>query len=204
MTPPKTNKKSIPDKLAETIEEEMIFGYMDENQDKQYPTLKSSAEWYKVSYDALRQLAKEWDWKQKRKDHKNKVSQKVAAKRKSEEISEAEAEEIIVNDFKFNRTANKLRRAADIEIDKIIEGKIYLYSTKDGNPVFGTPKNAGYLLMNIGRSLESAQKVSKIAAGEPNDISKVEDGTKNEPINEFNRIMDKALNNLNEPVQSDK
>ncbi len=204
MTPPKTNKKSIPDKLAETIEQEMIFGYKDENQNKKYPTLKDSAEWYNVSYDALRQLAKEWKWRQKRKDHKNKVSQKIAEKRKSEEISEAEAEEIIVNDFKFNEAANKLRRATVLEINKIIEGKIYLYSTKDGTPIFGTPKNAGYLLMNLGKSLESAQKVSKLAAGEPNNIDETRGTIKHEPIDEFNKIMDKALKNLDEPVQQDK
>lgn len=195
MASTKTNKKSIPDKLAERIEQEMIFGYKDENQTKQYPSLKSSAEWHSVSYDALRQLARGWNWKQKRKDHQHKVSQKVKEKRKSEDISESEAEEIIVNDFKFNDAANKLRRAASLEIDKIIDGKIYLYSDKNGVPVFGTPKNAGYILMNLGKALESAQKVSKISAGEPSEISKVEAKIKEQQDKRVNSIED-ILSNL--------
>ena len=58
MPPTKNNKKTISDDVAERIEEEMVFGYNDEDGTKQYPTLKSSAEWYEVSYDYLRQLAK--------------------------------------------------------------------------------------------------------------------------------------------------
>jgi len=191
----KSNKKSIPDKLAERIEQEMIFGYKDENQIKQYPTLKSSAEWHDVSYDVLRQLARRWNWRQKRKDHKKKVSQKVKEKRKSEEISESEAEEIIVDDFKFNRSANKLRREADKQLELLGKGEVVLKVLEDGTLITGRPSNAPYQLMNIGKALESAQKVSKIAAGEPNEISKKQiDGTINsEPIDEFNKIMDNAL-----------
>lgn len=196
MTKQKKHKKSITNTLAETIEQEMIFGYIDEQGTKQYPTLKTSAEWYKISYDALRQLAKEWNWKQRRKDHQLKVSQKVAEKRKSEEISENEAEAIIVNDYQFNKAANKLRRAAVIEIDKIVEGKVFLYSAKDGTPVYGTPKNAAYLLMNLGKSIVDAQKVSKIAAGEPSEITEQNGTIKHEPIEKFNNIMDNALKKL--------
>jgi len=174
MTTTKNNKKSIPDETAERIEEEMVFGYNDKDETKQYPTLKSSAEWYKISYDALRQLAKTWNWRQRRKDHQHKVSQKVIEIKKSEERSEAEAEAIVVDDYRFNKAANKLRRASVKEIEKIEKGKIYLYSDKKGNPIYGTPKNAASLLMNAGKALESAQKISKTAAGEPVEITRVQ------------------------------
>ena len=153
----------------------MILGYYDEDGKKQYPTLKGSAEWYNVSYDSLKKIAPTWKWKDRRKDHTSKVARKTAQKKKSEEISESEAEEIVVENFKFNRTANKLRRALDIEIDKIIEGKIYLYTDKaTGEDILGTPRNAAYLLMNIGKALVDAQKTSLTANGEPSEISKME------------------------------
>jgi hypothetical protein len=184
MSTNKNNKKSIPDDIAESIEEDMIFGYEDEDGNKQYPTLKSSAEWYEVSYDVLRQLAKSWQWRQRRKDHRKEVSQKVEEKKKSERLcdekSESESEAIVMDDFRFNKAANKLRRATSIEIDKIINGKVYLYSLKDGTPIYGTPKNAAYLLMNLGKALESAQKISKTAVGEPSEIIKTESNVKSE------------------------
>lgn len=171
MTTTKNNKKSISDQLAETIEEEMIFGYKDKDGNKQYPTLKSSAEWYKVSYDVLRQLAKEWNWRKRRNDHNQKVKKKVAAKKKSEERSEDEAEAIVVDDYRFNKAANKLRRAAVKEIEKIADGELVIGVTKEGEKILGTPKNAAYYLMNAGKALESAQKISKTAAGEPSEIN---------------------------------
>lgn len=174
MTHPKNNKKSIPDPLAETIEEEMVFGYKDKTGTKQYPTLKNSAEWYNISYDALRQLAKTWNWKQKRNDHQQKVSQKVAEKQKSEERSDEEAEAIVVDNYRFNKAANKLRRAVVKEIDKISNGDVVLFITKEGEKIKGVPKNAAYYLMNAGKALESAQKISKTSAGEPSEIRKVE------------------------------
>jgi len=195
----KKNKKSISDEISERIEEDMVFGYEDNDGTKQYPTLKSSAEWYKVSYDVLRQIAKEWGWRQRRKDHQLKVSQKVKEKKKSEEMSEAEAEAIVVDDYRFNKAANKLRRATAQEIDKIINGEVYLYSDKEG-PVYGTPKNAAYLLMNCGKSLESAQKISKTAAGEPSEIKKVEGKVENSYADEFNQIMDDALKKVDQSV----
>ncbi len=187
-----TTYNTLTPELQDTIELEMIHGYRDEDGKKKYPTLKGSAEWYNVSYDSLKKIAPDWKWKQKRKDQKAKVARKTAQKKKSEEISESEAEEIIVEAFKFNKTANKLRRASDIEIDKIIDGKIYLYSTKDGEEVYGTPKNAAYLLMNLGRSLESAQKVSLTSAGEPSEISKIDGIDNKEADNSFTRV-DKIL-----------
>ena len=174
-----TTKSSIPLKLQETIKDEMVYGYKDIEGKKVYPTLKSSAIWHEVSYDVIRQIATKWNWRQKRKEHKIKVANLLAKKKKSKEICESEVEEIIVNDSKFNDVANKLRRAADKELDNIINGDI--------------TKSVGYHLMNIGRSLESAQKISKIAAGEPSDISKI-DGIDNTTIdNSFTRV-DKILN----------
>lgn len=200
MSTPKKNKKSIPDEVSERIEEDMVFGYEDKEGKKQYPTLKSSAEWYEVSYDVLRQIAKTWNWRQRRKDHQLKVSQKIKEKKKSERLcdekSEAEAEAIVVDDYRFNKAANKLRRVTVKQIEKIEKGEVYLYSDKEGNPVYGTPKNASYLLMNCGKSLESAQKVSKTAAGEPSEIKKVEGKVENTYSDEFKDIMDRALKNI--------
>ena len=97
-------------------------------------------------------------------------------KRKSdEEISELEAEAIIVEDIKFNRTANKLRRVTDKQSDLLDKGEVVLRVLEDGTMVTGRPSNTPYQLMNIGKALESAQKVSKIAAGEPSEISQVEE-----------------------------
>jgi hypothetical protein len=164
----------ITPELEDAIELEMIHGYRDEDGKKKFPTIKSSAEWYNVSYDSLRKIAGKWDWKEKRKTESSKVARKTAQIKKSEEIRASEIEEIVVENFKFNKTANKLRRALDIEIDKIIEGNIYLYTTEGGETVYGTPRNAAYLLMNLGKSLVDAQKVSLTAKGEPSEISKVE------------------------------
>lgn len=138
----------------------MIYGYKDDEGKKVYPTLKDAAKWYKVSYDSLKQKARKWNWKQKREDHKVKVARKVKEKKESERISESEAEDIVVNDSEFNDAANKLRRAAVKELDRIIDGSVN--------------KSVGYHLMNIGKALESAQKVSKTAAGEPSEITSVQ------------------------------
>lgn len=190
---------TLTQETRDKIKHDMVYGYYDDNGKKQYPSLKAAAEWYDVSYDSLKQYAKDWRWKQKRKDHQARVHRKVAEKKKSEELSESEAEEIVVDDAKFNKAACKLRRATVLEIEKIIDGKIYLYSLKDGTSVYGTPRNATYMLMNAGKALESAQKISKTAAGEPSEISKVEG---KEPVDEFNRIMDESLDNLDDgPVE---
>lgn len=143
--------------LQDTIKHEMIRGYYNEDGEKQYPKLTEAAEWHKVSYDSLKQKARTWNWRQKRENYKKKVRRKVAEKKRDEEFSESEAEAIVVEDYKFNQAANKLRRAAVQELDRIIGGKV--------------TQSVGYHVMNIGKALESAQKISKTAAGEPSEIS---------------------------------
>lgn len=166
-----TTKNTLNSDIAEKIENDMVRGYRDDDGEKVYPTLKDASEHYNVSYDSLKQKARKWNWKQRREDYKRKVSQKVAAKKKDEEISDLEAEEIIVEDIKFNRAANLLRRAATREIQKIFDGDQILKVLDDGTVIKGV-KSAGYQLMNLGKALESAQKVSKLAAGEPSEITK--------------------------------
>lgn len=163
-----TTKNPLTSKLRDQIKDEMIYGYRDNNEKKCNATLKGSAEYYNISYGSLKQYAKDWNWKEERKKHNAKVARKVREKKKSEEISESEAEEIVVNDAKFNDAANLLRRATVQEIKKIMAGTA---DFKGGS---------GYQLMNCGRALESAQKISKTAAGEPSDIQKVEGQINNE------------------------
>jgi hypothetical protein len=183
-----TTQNTLTKELCETIKHDMIYGYKDKEGTKKYPKLTEAAKWYNISYDALKQKAKDWKWRQKREDYKNKLARKLAEKRESEKLSESEAEEIIVNDSKFNNVANKLRRAANKELDRIINGEVN--------------QSIGYHLMNIGRSLESAQKVSKVAAGEPSEISKV-DGIDNKSVdNSFTRV-DKILNFINQGNDND-
>jgi len=196
-----TDYKPITEKLLETIDRDLVRGYRDEEGNKIYPKVKEAAEWYKVSYNTLRRKVGPLNWEQRRKDYVAKVRTKVAEKkqRNDEEISEAEAEAIVVEDYHFNEAANKLRRAAVKEIEKITEGKLVVAVTKEGDLIFGTPKNAAYYLMNAGRALESAQKISKTAAGEPSEISKVEGKTENTYSDKFNQIMDNALNKVDQP-----
>lgn len=156
-----TTQRTLSEELREKIKDDLIFGYYDDKGKKQYPTVKEAAKWYKVSYDSLRQSAAKWNWKKEREDHINKVHRKVTEKKK-EEISESEAEKIVVDDANFNKAANLLRRATVQEIQNIMDGTA---DFKGG---------IGYQLMNCGRALESAQKISKTAAGEPSDIQKVQ------------------------------
>lgn len=154
-----TTPQPLTENTLDTIKDDLIFGYHNNNGEKQYPNVKEAAKWHKVSYDSLRKRTGKWNWQQKRQDHIDKVNRKVAQKKKEEEISETEAEAIIVEDAKFNLAANKLRRAAVKEIENVLNGTTY--------------RSVGYVLMNIGRALESAQKISKTAAGEPSEISQV-------------------------------
>ncbi len=157
-----TAENTLTPEIADKIKQDMIYGYHDNEGKKTYPKLTDAANWYKVSYQSLKKKAGKWKWKQKREDHIAKVNRKVAEKKKSEELSESEAEEIVVNDAKFNDAANLLRRATVQEIQNIMDGTA---DFKGG---------IGYQLMNCGRALESAQKISKTAAGEPSDIQKVQ------------------------------
>lgn len=161
------NYTPLTKELQEQIKDDLIFGYYNKNGEKQYPTVKNASEHYNISYESLRKITGKWNWKQKRQDHINKVNRKVQEKKKSEEISETEAEEIVVDDVKFNKAAVKLRRAAVQELDNILNGNV--------------TKSVGYHLMNCGKALESAQKISKTAAGEPSEISKVE-GIEQNPV----------------------
>jgi|GEM_PF-1852590 len=191
-----TTYNTLTPELEDTIELEMIHGYRDEDGKKEYPTLKSSATWYNVSYNSLKKIAPSWNWKQKREDQKVKVARKTAQKKKSEDISAAEIEELVVDDFKHNKSANRLRRGVDLELEKIINEDVYLYTdNKTGEAVYGYPSNAAYRLMNLGKALESSQKVAKTAAGEPSDIAKIE-GSVQKYKDEFDGIMDSALENL--------
>jgi len=177
-----TDYNTITKKLLNKIDKDLVRGYRDEEGKKVYPEVKDAADWYNVSYSSLRKKVGKLNWQDRRTDYIAKVNRKVQEKKNlnDEEISEAEAEAIVVEDYHFNNAANKLRRAIVTEIEKIVDGKIYLYSTKDGSPVYGTPRNAGYLLMNLGKALESAQKVSKLAAGEPNNIDETRGTVKHE------------------------
>lgn len=176
MLPPMPDYNKLTDKLLKTIDKDLVRGYRDNEGKKIYPEVKDVAKWYNVSYGTLRKKVGKLNWQDRRTDYINKVNTKVQEKkeRNDEEISDAEAEAIVVQDYHFNESANKLRRATDKEIDKIINGEVYLYTDKDGNPVYGTPKNAPYQLMNAGKALESAQKISKTAAGEPSEISRIQ------------------------------
>lgn len=187
-------KRTLSEEIQEKIKHDLIYGYYDEKGTKQYPTIKEAAEWYKVSYDSLRHAARPWNWKQERADHKNRVHRKVTQKKaeQKEQISELEAEKIVVEDAKFNQAANMLRRAVVNELKAIASGKVV--------------KSLGYQLQNLGKALESAQKVSKTAAGEPSEYteSQVKGGftgqynvTKtlictNEHINHEKRILEEA------------
>lgn len=183
-----TTYNKITKELLEKVEDDLVHGYIDEEGNKTYPEVKDAAEWYNVSYATLRKKVGKLNWQQRRTDYKAKVNRKVQEKKRKndEEISEAEAEAIVVEDYKFNKTANKLREAADKELDKIIKGELVVAVTKEGEVIYGTPKNTAYLLMNIGKALDAAQKVSKVAAGEPSEISKVEQ--------ESNDIVNKVKN----------
>ncbi|OPX61210.1 MAG: hypothetical protein A4E25_00025 [Methanobacterium sp. PtaB.Bin024] len=148
-----TTTKTLTEKIRNQIKKELIYGYINENGIKIYPTVKEAAEWHKVSYDALRRHAGKWKWKAKRESHQARVAQKV----KEKDECEADVEDILLNDVEFSNVAVKLRNAADAELSDILGGK----------PV----KSVGYQLMNIGKALESAQKVSKTAVGEPSEIT---------------------------------
>lgn len=174
-----TTKNILTQVLADQIKIEMIRGYYDKEDKKIYPTLKQAAEWHNTSYDSLKQKARKWSWKKKREDYKRKVSQKVAEKKETEKISDLEAEEIVVDDLKFNNAATLLRRAATKEIQKILDGDQILKVLDDGTIIKGV-KSGGYQLMNLGKALESAQKISKTAAGEPSEITKTETDLKSE------------------------
>lgn len=174
-----TTKNILTQKLADKIKIEMVRGYRDDDGKKQYPSLKEAAEYHEINYDSLRQKARKWNWKQRREDYKKKVSQKVREKKENEEISDLEAEEIIVDNIKFNNAATLLRRAATKEIQKILDGDQILKVLDDGTIIKGV-KSAGYQLMNLGKALESAQKISKIAAGEPSEITKNETDVRSE------------------------
>jgi len=169
-----TTKSTIPQELQDIIKKGMIRGYKDDDGKRIYPTLKKSARYYKISYDALRQIAPEWKWREKREKWKAKLHRKYLEKKETEELCEAEAEELVINDIEYNNTASKTRKAIDMELDKITEGKVYLYSTKEGEAVYGTPKNTAYLLMNLAKGLVDAQKTAKLAAGEPSEIQKLQ------------------------------
>lgn len=168
-----TNYNKITKKLLQKIDNDLVRGYRDNEGKKVYPEVKDAADWYNVSYASLRKKVGKLNWQERRKDYIRKVNKKVEDKKQQndEEISEAEAEAIVVEDYQFNEAANKLRRATVKEIEKIIDGKVVLFVTKEGVEIKGVPKNAAYQLMNAGKALESAQKISKTAAGEPSEIN---------------------------------
>lgn len=195
-----TDYKPITEKLLNTIDKDLVRGYRDEEGKKVYPTVKEAADHHGVSYDTLRRKVGKLNWKQRRKDYVAKVRKKVAEKkqRNDEEISEAEAEAIVVEDYQFNETANKLRRAADKEIDRIMEGKMVISVTKEGDLIHGIPKNASYYLMNAGKALDYAQKISKTAAGEPVEITRVQNESE-QKVKKVENLFDKA-EEANKPV----
>lgn len=196
-----TTYNKITKELLEKVEDDLVHGYIDEEGNKVYPEVKDAAEWYNVSYATLRKKVGKLNWQQRRTDYKAKVNRKVQEKRRKndEEISEAEAEAIIVEDYKFNKTANKLRREVDRQLDLLDKGEVVIKVLEDGTLIKGRPSNTPYQLMNLGKALDAAQKVSKVAAGEPSEISKVEGKIEGESFaDEFNKIMDNALENIDE------
>lgn len=194
-----TTKSTIPQKTQDTIKKEMIRGYKDEENNTKYPSLKSSSEWYEVKYDVLRQIAKDWNWREERKKWKVKVHRISQEKKKKlencedeERACESEAEEIVANDMEDMRAANLLRTAAINELNNIIYKKQVIGFNKETNePIYGV-KAAAYQLMNIGKALESAQKISKIAAGEPVEVTEVNSNS-NVAVNGRYEVINKLL-----------
>lgn len=176
-----TDTKILTQDLLDKIEKEMVRGYRDEEGTKHYPNLKQAAEHHEVSYDALRQKARKWKWKVRRQEYQAKVHRKVEEKKDIEKMSDLEAEKIVVEDIKFNKAANLIQRAVTKTAELILNGDAVIAVTKDGDVIRGIPKNAAYQLMNLGKALEAAQKVSKTAAGEPAEINE----TRNKSRMEF-------------------
>ena len=175
-----TGKKILTPKLLKKIEKEMVRGYDDDKGVKQYPTLKKAAGYHNVSYDALRQKARKWKWKVRRTEYQEEVSRKVQEKKEIEIESEREAEKIVVEDVKFNKAANLIQQAVTKTANIILEEKAVIAVTKEGEVIRGIPKNAAYQLMNLGKALEAAQKVSKTAAGEPAEINETRSNSRME------------------------
>jgi len=174
------------------IKKDYVQGIADEEGLKKFPTYKKLAEKYNTTEGTIKNVGGPEKWSAKRKSYKVNVTKKALEKKSQgkvtsknidnnevEEAAEFDAESIVQSDELFNGTGEKLREAVDTEIDRIVEGKIYLYSTKNG-PVYGVPRNAAYLLMNLGKALESAQKVTKTAFGEPSNIEETRGTVKHE------------------------
>ena len=77
-----TTPQPLTENTLDTIKDDLIFGYHNNNGEKQYPNVKEAAKWHKVSYDSLRKRTGKWNWQQKRQDHIDKVNRKVAQKKK--------------------------------------------------------------------------------------------------------------------------
>lgn len=150
---------AIPKEILEEIKIKIIQGYYDENGKKIYPSLKEAARLYDVSYRALREEAPSWNWREERRKYQSEVARKIREKKDPDLLSDVESILIVVNDVEFAKTASKLREAVNKQLDKIIGGE--------------TGKSTSYHLMNLGKALESAQKVAKTAAGEPSNIQQV-------------------------------
>lgn len=167
------------------IKEAIIYGIPDNNGKKYYPSLAKACKVYKANYDSVRHKLKVKDLRQIRQDVKAKLDAAKQGKKCDQDV-----EDRVENDDKFMRTANKLRLAAELELERLIK---QLKGELPSHP----STSYGYNLMNCGKALESAQKVYKVSVGEPDSIQEVNGETK---VNLSNPTED--VKNLEETLKN--
>ena len=139
------------------VKESLIYGELNEKGKRTYLSLKQACEKLGVNYDTARHHIKIKDLKE---DRLRVRAEMNAAKNKVK--SDHHFEESVIGDDKFKHDADLLRIATSLAIEKIKE------NLENGFDV------STYQLMNAGKALESAQKIYKVAVGEPSEISKVD------------------------------
>lgn len=116
------------------MKKDYVYGLIDDNGLKRFPTYNDLSEKYNVSEGTIKNKGSKEKWSAKRKSHKIKVTKKVLEKKsnepvipsevedpEAEEAAEHDAESIIIADDNFEATGEKLRKIIDKNLDVMIE-----------------------------------------------------------------------------------
>lgn len=133
----------------ETIEEEYIYGYIDDEGQRIFPSITVLSKRHNIPRGTVGSRAVKGKWEHKKNSTSNRIKQKV-----NEKKTEYEAESIIQSDDKFQDAGELIRRVAKKKLEQLesdIDSKEFVRSID---------------IMNAANSVRIGQEIVKTAQGE--------------------------------------
>lgn len=154
------------------LEEEYIYGYINDEGQKIFPSITDLHKRHNVPRGSIGNRATKGNWVQKKADKTDKIRRKI-----HEEKTEYAAQSIVQTDQKFEETGLLIRRVANKKLEQLeddLKNNVYVRSID---------------IMNTSNAVRIGQDIVKTAQGElTNKIGVEQSGKVTTEVNLFDRV----------------